>query len=145
MGNMELFCGVSRHSREATYNVSVLLHFFPTNHYFQLSVPGLESQRFRADVESWDWVTSFLRIIYIAYHKQLCNDYKIFCWKNHISHFYFFFSFLALYYLMLILAYFISKNGFRWKVYDEIEDIRAVNHETSKKMFWEDVVLNIIF
>ena len=45
----------------------------------------------------------------------------------------FFFSFLALYYLMLILAYFISKNGFRWKVYDEIEDIRAVNHETSKK------------
>ena len=52
MGNMELFCGVSRHSREATYKVSVLLHFFPTNHYFQLSVPGLESQRFRADVES---------------------------------------------------------------------------------------------
>ena len=39
----------------------------------------------------WDWVTSFLRIIYIAYHKQLCNNYKISWGKNHISHFYFFF------------------------------------------------------
>ena len=73
----------------------------------------------------WDWVTSFLRIIYIAYHKQLCNNYKISWGKNHISHFYFFFSFLALYYFMLILAYIISKNGFCWKVYGEIEDIRS--------------------
>ena len=52
MGNVELFCGVCRHPREATYKVSVLLHFFPTNHDFQLSAPGLQSQRFRADVES---------------------------------------------------------------------------------------------
>ena len=37
----DIFCGGSRHPREATCKVSVLLYFFPTNHDFQRSAPGL--------------------------------------------------------------------------------------------------------
>ena len=47
MGNMGHFFGGkrgggwSKHARKATRKVSVLLYFFPTNHDFQRSAPGL--------------------------------------------------------------------------------------------------------